>query len=133
MRFIFGIFFILHGLVHMLYAGHAAGYFELKPGMTWPDGSWAFSRLIGNGAIRNLAGISLVLVSIALVAGGVGALANLTWWRALVSGTVVFSSILFILFWNGGMQNLDGQGLVGILINLAILFSVLKYHLPAVE
>jgi hypothetical protein len=36
-----GIFFILHALVHLLYAGQALRYFELRPGLTWPDGAWA--------------------------------------------------------------------------------------------
>jgi hypothetical protein len=46
-RFRLGIFLVLHGLVHLLYFGQSARYFELKPGMTWPDGAWAFSRLLG--------------------------------------------------------------------------------------
>jgi len=36
MNFILGIFFILHGLVHLLYAGQSLRLFELRPGMTWP-------------------------------------------------------------------------------------------------
>jgi hypothetical protein len=31
-----GIFFLLHGLVHLLYAGQSLRFFELRPGMTWP-------------------------------------------------------------------------------------------------
>ena len=40
-RIIFGIFIILHGLVHLLYFGQSTRYFELQPGMVWPDGAWA--------------------------------------------------------------------------------------------
>ena len=36
MRFVFGVFIVLHGLVHLLYFGQSARYFELKPGMVWP-------------------------------------------------------------------------------------------------
>jgi hypothetical protein len=64
MRFIFGIFILLHGLVHLLYFGHSLRYFELKPGMVWPDGSWILSRLISDQAARNLAGILLILAAI---------------------------------------------------------------------
>jgi len=33
---ILGIFCILHGLVHLLYAGQSRRLFELRPGMVWP-------------------------------------------------------------------------------------------------
>ncbi len=42
MQIVVGVFLILHGLVHLLYAGQALRYFELRPGMTWPDASWLF-------------------------------------------------------------------------------------------
>jgi hypothetical protein len=124
MRFIPGVFIVLHGLEHRLYAGQSARYFELKAGMTWPDGSWAFSRLLGNEAGRGLASISFVLAAMALIAGGTGILLGQAWWRPVVVAAAAFSSVAYILFWNGRMQNLDGQGLVGILINLAILLAM---------
>lgn len=130
MRYIFGGFIILHGLVHLLYFGHSARYFELKPGMLWPDGSWVFSRLLGDGAARNLASISLILAAIGLVVGGIGILAGQAWWQPLVVGAAAFSSVVYILFWNGRMQNLDGQGGVGLLIDMAILLAVLILRWP---
>jgi len=130
MRFIFGVFFVLHGLVHLLYFGQSARYFELKPGMVWPDGSWAFSRLLGDEAARNLASISLILAAIGLVGGGIGILVSRTWWRPVIVGAATFSSIVYILFWNGRMQNLDGQGAIGLLINIAILLAVLILRWP---
>jgi len=130
MRFIFGGFIVLHGLVHLLYFGQSARYFELKPGMVWPDGSWVFSRLLGDAAARNLAGIPLILAAIGLVVGGAGILMSQTWWRPVVVGVAALSSIVYILFWNGRMQNLDGQGIVGLLINLAILLMVLIVRWP---
>jgi hypothetical protein len=116
---------ILHGLVHLLYMGQSARVFELKPGMSWPDGSWAFSKLLGDAAARGLASVCLVLAAISLFGGGAGILFNQAWWRTAVAGAAVFSAALFLLFWDGGMQNLDGKGFVAILINLAILAVVL--------
>ena len=130
MRFIFGVFIVLHGLVHLLYFGQSARYFELRPGMVWPDGSWAFSRPLGNEAARNLASISLILAAIGLVAGGIGILAGQAWSRSVVVGAAAFSSVAYILFWNGRMQNLTGQGGIGILINIAILLAVLIVRWP---
>ena len=39
LNIVIGVFIILHGLVHMLYFGQSRKFFELQPGMTWPDGS----------------------------------------------------------------------------------------------
>lgn len=130
MRFIFGALIVLHGLVHLLYFGQSAKYFELKPGMVWPDGSWAFSRLLGDGVARNLGSILLLLAAIGLVVAGVGIFVGQAWWKPVVVGVAAYSSVVFILFWNGRMQNLDGQGGIGILIDMAILFSVLILRWP---
>jgi uncharacterized membrane protein YphA (DoxX/SURF4 family) len=129
-RVMVGVFMVLHGLVHLLYFGQSAKYFELKPGMLWPDGSWAFSSLLGDQATRNLASISLILAAIGFVAGGAGIFVGQSWWRPVVAVAAAFSSVVYILFWNGSMQNLDGQGGIGILINFAILIAVLILRWP---
>ncbi len=53
-RILFGIFIVLHGLVHLLYFGQSARYFELQPGMVWPNGSWVVSKLLGKKQIEFL-------------------------------------------------------------------------------
>ncbi len=132
MRFILGVFFILHGMVHLVYFGQCARYFELKPGMVWPDGSWAFSKLLGNEIARTLVSISLILAAVSFIIGGVGILVNQAWCRPVVVGAAIFSSLVYILSWNGRMQNLDGQGVVGILIDMAILLTMLIFRWPAI-
>jgi hypothetical protein len=126
----FSIFIVLHGLVHLLYFGQSARYFELQSGMLWPDGSWIFSRLLGDAAIRNLASVMLVLAAIGFVIGGTGILFKQGWWRPVIIGTAVFSSIVFILFWDGITQALDNKGGIGVLINIAILVIVLVLKWP---
>ena len=130
MRYLFGIIIVLHGLVHLLYFGQSKKYFELKPRMLWPAGSWVFSRLLGNEAARNLASISLILAAMGLIFGGIGILASQAWWRPVVVAAAAFSSIVYLVFWNGSMQNLDTQGAIGILINAAILVAVLVFRWP---
>jgi hypothetical protein len=129
-RILFGIFLVLHGLVHLLYTGQSARAFELQPGMTWPDGGWAFSRLIGNATARNLAGILLVVAAVGFVAAGAGLFAKQAWWRPAVIGAAVFSSLIYILFWDGGWQHLDNKGGIGILIDLAIVATLFIFHWP---
>lgn len=129
-KFIFGAFLILHGLVHMLYFGHSRRLFELAPGLGWPDGSWAFSRLLSVETARLLASVLLALAAVGFVVGGIGILAGLGWWRSLVTGSAALSIAIYLLFWNGQMTRLPDQGVIAILINLAILAAVLILRWP---
>jgi hypothetical protein len=122
-RFIAGIFIILHGLVHLLYSGHSRRIFELQPGMTWPEGSWSFSNVSGNDTTRLIAGISCLLAAIGFVTCGIIILIGQAWWQSIVTGTSAFSAIVFMLFWNGKMQNLDNQGGIGLIINIAMIIT----------
>jgi hypothetical protein len=132
-RIIVGVFLILHGLVHLLYFGQSRRIFELQPGMVWPDGSWAFARFFGNESTRLLASVFLVAVAIGFVAGGVGVLLGQAWWQPVVVGAAAFSSILYILFWDGAWPHLHDKGAIGILINLVILAAVLVFQWPNFE
>ena len=133
LRLIVGVFMVLHGLVHLLYFGQSARYFELQPGMLWPDGSWTFSRLLGDGTARLLANILLVLAAIGFVASGAGIFVRQAWWRPVVVGAAAFSAAIFILFWDGGLQKLHDKGAIGVLINVAILVAVLMFQWPDFE
>jgi hypothetical protein len=53
------------------------------------------------------------------------------WWRTLTVASAVFSSLLYLVMWNGQFQRLPDQGGVGILINLAILTLILVFKWPA--
>ena len=132
-RILFAIFLILHGLVHLLYFGHSARYFELQPGLAWPDGAWAFSKVLGNESIRSLAGILLILAALVFAASGVGLLARQIWWRQLAAGAAAFSGLIYILLWDGSFQKMADKGLVGLLINLSILVLVLVLKWPSLE
>jgi hypothetical protein len=125
-----GIFFILHGFVHALYFGQSLRYFELQPGMLWPEGSWVLSKFLGSSALRNIAGVLLIIAAVGFIASGIAVFTKQLWWRPLVVGSAIFSSIVYLLFWDGTSHRLDNQGWVGILINLVILAAVLIFHWP---
>jgi NADH:ubiquinone oxidoreductase subunit K len=131
LRFIVGVFMVLHGLVHLLYAGHSWRLFEVRPGLAWPDGSWAFSRLLGDPTTRALASVLYVLATVVFVVGGVGIFARQEWWRAVVVGAAAFSTVVVLLFWDGRMQALTDQGLIAMLINVAILLALLVLRWPS--
>ncbi len=130
-RVILGVFMVLHGLVHLLYYGQSRGVFELQRGMVWPEGAWAFSKILGNETTRRLASVACVVAAAGFVVGGTGILAGQAWWRPAVVGSAAFSTAIFGLFWDGSRRRLDNQGAIAILINITILVAVLVLQWPA--
>jgi uncharacterized membrane protein YphA (DoxX/SURF4 family) len=124
-RILVSLVVILHGLVHLLYFGQSARLFELQPGMGWPDGSWAFSRLLGEKATRLLAGVGCVLAAMGFVLGGVAIMLGPSWGSAAVAASAVISGTVFIVFWDGKPKGLDRQGAIGVLIDVVFLAGAL--------
>ncbi len=119
-----GIPSILHAFVHLLYAGQALRFFELRPGLAWPDGSWLFLRLMSDPAIRWLTAVSLTMAALAFLAAGLGLFFGAGWARTVTFGAAGFSALIYLLFWDGKFQALPDQGGVGILISLGIFVVV---------
>lgn len=130
MTIILGIFLLLHGLVHLLYAGQSWRLFELRPGFLWPDGSWIFSRLLADETTRMMASLSLALAALGFVVGGLALILRYDGWRLAAVGAAAFSTLLYLLLWNGSRKALDEQGGIGLLINLVILVVVLVLKWP---
>jgi len=98
MGIMMGIFLILHGLMHLLYAGQSWRLFELRPGMLWPNNAWLFSPLLGDGPTRYLATISLALAALSFWASGLGLFFGQAWWHPAAVGAVLFSAVIFLIF-----------------------------------
>ena len=128
--FLVGTFLILHGLVHLLYAGQSQRMFELQPGLTWPDGSWAFARLLGESGTRTWASAALAVAAICFVAAGVTVYFKRPWWGITAVIASVVSSLIFILFWDGGFSRLHDKGAVGVLINIVIIILAVVVRWP---
>jgi len=124
------IFLILHGLVHFLYLGQSMKWYQLGEGMTWPENSWAFSRLFGNKTIRVIASISCVFATLVFIVGSGCILAKQPVWLSITVGAAAFSSLLVILMWDGKMKELANKGLFAILINIAIIILLLVVGWP---
>ena len=130
---ILGVFIVLHGLVHLLYFGQSRRLFELQPGMQWPDASWIFAKLSGNTIARDISSLVLLLITVGLVAGGVGVLARQPWARWVVVAALAVSALLFLVMWDGTGQRLDQQGGFAILIAAAIAVVLLVLRWPAID
>jgi hypothetical protein len=129
-KILVGVFVVLHGLVHLLYVGQSRRLFQLGPDMVWPDHSWAFSKLLGVRITRWLASIAYALSAIGFVVAGIGILAGQDWSRPVVAGSAVLSTLSVLLFWDGKLHKLSEQGVIAILINLALLVVVFVLRWP---
>ncbi len=130
MQIVLGIFLVFHGWVHMVYAGQSAQLFQFRPGFTWPNGAWAFSRLLGDEMTRRLAVGALVLIALSFIGGGLGVFFRQAWWRPVAAAAAIASAGLYLLMWNGKFEALDAQGAVGILLNLAVLAVAFIWKAP---
>lgn len=124
MRLFIGILIILHGLIHLLYFGQSMRFFELQPKMVWPDDSWLFSKLLNVKTLRMVTGILCIMAAIGFVISGAGVIFSPKWCLLLTTGVVVFSDLIFILFWDGRWHNLANQGGYSFLINAVILIAL---------
>jgi hypothetical protein len=124
------VFLVLHALVHLLYLGQAAKLFELQPGLTWPAGSWLFSKAIGDPATRILASVLCLIAALAFVVGAAGLALNQSWWRSVTVAAAASSGVIYLLLWNGKLQRLDQQGLIGLLIDAVIIAVVAVLRWP---
>ncbi len=133
LRLVIGIFLVLHGLVHLLYAGQSARLFELQEGLAWPNDSWSFAPILGDETTRTLASVTYVVLAAGFIAGGVGLLLKQGWWNPVVVIAAIGAVLFTLLFWDGKAQMLDDKGGIGLLISLAILLSMLVVQWPTFE
>jgi hypothetical protein len=124
-RVFLGIFLILHGMVYAMYVGQALQWFELKPGMQWPTGAWAFSSQMSDSGLRTLAATSVGLASLALMVGGTGMLFGAGWADWVAIGGAVLASVATILLWSGKWAEVADHGGIGVLINVAAIVAIL--------
>lgn len=133
MIILFGVFLIAHGLVFAMYAAHAMGLFEVKPGLTWPDASWALSGLIGDPAVRWVVVVVFALVTAGFAVAGIALMSRQAWWEVLAAAMAAASTLMIVLAWNGRMHELSEQGLIAVIINVAVVVSALVLHWPNIQ
>ena len=130
LKFLIGLFIIAHGLVHLWYFTLSQKLVEFKPEMGWSGTSWLFTPLLGNTTTRLLASAFLVLTTTGFALSGVGLLMHTEWWRLLLVASAVLGSLTTLLFWDGSTQLIVQKGLIGLLIDCAILIGLLVFKWP---
>lgn len=125
---ILGIALVLHGLVHLLYAGHSLRKFELVPGMVWPDQSWLYKRFLSSEKARGLMADCLAAAALGFAVSGIGLLAGWGWWQPAAVAAAAISTLIFLSTWDGKAKALSDQGGLGVLINLAVILLLRVLH-----
>ena len=114
---LYAIALVVHGLGHLLVAIHISELYTL-PNCTTK--SWLLSDRLG--LKKSSVQIFVVLwfiVTIGFIIGGWGFWADLNWWRPLAGVLILFSVLLFILWWNAFPPNIPIQANIGNLVVIA--------------
>jgi hypothetical protein len=119
-----GLFIVLHGLVHLWYVVLSQKLVAFQPEMGWTGRSWLLTNVLGDSHTRSIAGLLYVLATIGLVVSGIGVMARGEWWRPVLIGSTILSSVTLILFWDGSTDLIVQKGLIGLVINGAIMIAM---------
>jgi hypothetical protein len=129
MKFIIGIFFIFHGIVHVFYGLHSLRVIELTPGLQWPANSWVFLKLTSKKTIQWVSACFCFLAAPVFIFTGIYHLVTATMLNTIVWIGCAISTLVYLLFWDGRVKKLNSQGFYGIVINVAIFFmSYLMFY-----
>ncbi|MGD2078378.1 MAG: hypothetical protein PVH18_08345 [Chloroflexota bacterium] len=120
-RFLFGLFIVLHGFVHLWYFTLSQKLVEFQPEMGWHGESWLLSKFLGDLTRRSLASGLYVVAALAFVLSGIGIFSNAGWSATALAVSATFSSATILLFWDGETDMLMQKGFIGLLINVLIL------------
>ena len=119
-----GLFIVLHGLVHLWYVVLSQKLVAFQPAMGWNGRSWLLTNLIGDSPTRSLASLLLILATLGLVLSGIGVMTRGEWWRPVLMGAAILSSVTLIMVWDGSPDLIVQKGLIGLVINVAILIAL---------
>ena len=130
LRLVLGLFILAHGLVHLWYFTLSQRWVAFKPEMGWSGTSWLFTSLLGDTATRLVAGALFILAALGFTLGGAGLLLRTDWWHAILVASAIVGALTTLFFWDGRTELIVQKGLIGLLIDAAILVALLVLKWP---
>jgi hypothetical protein len=124
-NFLINIVLMLHGLVHVWYIVLAQGWVEFQTEMGWTGSSWLLSSRVTENTLSWIVTLGYGIAAAGFVIGGVGNLTQQVWSQSVLIFSAVFSSLLLVIFWDGNFSLLVEKGLLGLIINLALIVFVM--------
>lgn len=114
LQILVGIFFILHGLVHWVYAAPQEKTAEPKP-FNALTGRWLVKKASLKASFALKLGIVLMsLATAGFIVSGIALFCSAAWWTIPATATAVVSLAFIILYWEKWMFG-------GALLNIGII------------
>lgn len=120
-----GILVLLHGLVHIWYIVLSRGWVTFQPAMGWTGRSWLLSPWLGERGAGWLATLAYGAAAVGLSVVGVGLMAGLPGASVALPWAALSSAGVIVVFWDAEWDKLVQKGLVGLVIDLALVVVVL--------
>ena len=98
MKYFIGVFYILHGLVYLLYMGHILNQFELEKGFMWPYNSRFLADFFNSLTIKMISSVLCVIAAVSFVASGICVLIGYSRHNLGTIVAIITSTTLFIAF-----------------------------------
>ena len=129
---IFTLIVILHGLVHLLYVAFARGWLLPENGRDWTGQSWLFTPLVEESGTRKIGGWLYAIAMACFVIAGLSTALGWAFARSALIIAALFSSVCMLLMWDLKYDRLPDKGFIGLLINLALIASLLLFNFPEI-
>ncbi len=124
------LFLALHGGAHMVYAAFARGWMTPEKGPNWTGYSWLFTRFFGESGTREI-GTWIFYLAIGLfVIAALSLALRADWALNAISVAAIYSTLAILVMWDGKFSQIVDKGLIGILINIALLAGLGIFNWP---
>jgi hypothetical protein len=124
-RYLIALIVSFHGLVYLL-----APLWSLNVSQGWRGRSFLFGGVITGDSLRTLASGLWAIAGIGLVGAGL-TIIFAPWipslWRPLAISAALVGMLSFAVFWDGQTHLLTDQGVIGMVISLAIVFGAVMF------
>ena len=122
-RILVGLFLVAHGLVHLLYLAPRPEEDQSYPFV--PETRWITSALgLEPARAKTFAGALAVVAAGAFVVAGCALIVDAAIWQPAVVVASAISLLLLLLFFHPWL-------LIGIALDIVIIASVVRWHVPA--
>jgi hypothetical protein len=122
LQILIGIFLILHGLVHWVYAAPQDKAADAKP-FNVLTGRWLVKKAGLKSSLALKLGIALmILATLGFILSGIALLISQSWWGIPAISTAGVSLAFLALFWDRNM-------VIGAALNIAIIVLALFWEI----
>lgn len=129
MKTVLSIFIALHGLVHIWFVVLSQNLVPFEKEMGWTGQSWLLSNLLQDSSLKLLSTIFFAISTLMFLIGGILLGFKMELANNILTYASIISSLTLIIFWDGSFDMIVQKGIIGLIINIVLLYLVFKYNL----